>query len=126
MGVLRQAKIERLMLPSTEDKPENEREWVDINVNLLGGDILEAAEDNISNVRRAIMLLAALIKNWSFTEEDGEKTAITPDNVARLEATDLSFLVNKVNEVLPTTGGLPEKKDATSSLSSPPSGTASQ
>lgn len=123
MGLLPQEKIERLILPSTKDKPEAEQEWADINTNPLGGDMLESALAlDATNRERGLLTLAGIIRRWSFVNEDGEPEPITGAAVGRLDLEDISFLITMGAKLRASKEGeLGEKKDKTSSATLPQS-----
>lgn len=124
MGTLPKEKIEHLILPSTKDLAADLQDWVEINVNPLGGDMVSAMAEVGEEPATGdfnIAMLATLIKGWSYVEEDGTATPITPDNVRRLVVGDLGYLAEVIEAAAPKDGGqLPEKKDETSSKSSTP------
>ncbi len=98
-------------------------EWVDVKNRLSSGDeaYIEAAgfqlntsmnmsmskeemqgQDLDLKVDYAATKFAGLevgIIAWSFTEEDGSPTPITPANIRDLEPEDYDILANKVNEI---------------------------
>lgn len=118
MGLLPKEKVERIILPSTKDKPEAEQEWVDFNTNPLGGDILESAMAgaSTSNRDRGLMALVGLIRGWSFVNEAGEPVPIVSENVARIGGADLQYLLIKAAKLDPAQEAeIGEKKDSSSS-----------
>jgi hypothetical protein len=130
MGTLSEPQYERVILLSTSSKPEVEQDWVEFNLNPLGGDMVaafaDAGEQETSAGERTLALLTALIKSWSFVDDAGNSLPITSANVRRMAMVDLSELVQKVEPALKALGEgtISEKKDVTSSSSSPAPETA--
>ena len=120
MGTLPKSRIEKVMLPSTASKPVEEQDWIELNTNPVGGDIMATMGDGdleLSSSEKTEKLLASLITGWSFTEDDGKPVPVTAENVHRLPFVDLSLLGEKIEPAL--SGGMPEKKDEILSTSLP-------
>lgn len=128
MGFLPQAKIEKLVLPSTKDKPEVEQEWVEVNTNPLGGDVLEAIGDSATTAaEKTYVMLARIVKSWSYTNPDGTPADINPENLASLNFQDLNFLAEFINPLLsaiPGGDGQEKKSSSPSESTSSPNGRA--
>lgn len=103
--------IVELELPSST---EDDKAIVTIDLGIDGG----VAEDMYrgSAGGRTSHVLATIIKDWNFEDEEGNKAEITPEAVRRLPAIDYMFLSNKVFDKLHMTvsaEAVPEpKKDS--------------
>jgi hypothetical protein len=111
-------KLEKLFLPSTEKAAnEEDKAWVVMDVSpLLTGDTA-AVESDAKNAGEATMyMLAARIKEWNFTEQDGTPIDVNFESMKRLQLTDFTFLQNKLET---GEGALTddEKKESSATLS---------
>lgn len=92
--------IKQLFLPSTATQadgtptPDDQKAWVklDVGENLVAD--LEALNDNDKNstVSR-VRVLASRIKEWNFTNPEGQPEPITFENVCKLDPNDLTYLL---------------------------------
>ena len=56
---------------------------------------LESAE---TDLKRGIATLKLMIKDWNFTNEEGEKLEVTEENLNLLPVQDLTLLLNTITE----------------------------
>jgi hypothetical protein len=83
----------QLFLPSSNDLPEDQKEWVTLRVGqLLGGDILRSISDVESMM---LSVLVGRIVEWNVRDLEGNVAAITAENVSMLPMEDLTFLLEK-------------------------------
>lgn len=123
MPKLIKVEIERFYLPSTKDAPnEEDRGWVDIKNKATGGDVL-AAGFGTDNLSRTAGLIASLVTDWNFFDEDGNKEPITPATVALLPPEDFGEVAIKVKGIVDRSAEskLPqgEKKTTSTSILTP-------
>lgn len=94
--------IKKFFLPSTASLPKDEQAWVlfDIGSNQLAN--LEAISDDDKNqIVSSLRITTSRIKDWNFTDSDGNTDPITFENVCRMSVDDLRYLRNIKIEVLP-------------------------
>ena len=98
MPQLNEPKIERLYLPSTNDKTGDDAAWVDFDVSKTSAGSYLGIDGAYENDRVAIVLqsLVNRIVDWNFVYATGEKVPITFDTVKKLDAADYKFLVEKI------------------------------
>lgn len=112
MPKLGQEKLVTLNLPSGTD---DDLATVIVDTEITGGDalLLEAAEDQS---QAAVELVARLIKEWTFTDIEGNPAAITAENVKKLGIDDFKYLTEQIFSLLGLQADTPaistdEKKD---------------
>jgi len=79
---------------------------------LLFGDAREFDRTK-SDLEMGVLTLKKMIKDWNFTDEKGNKLEVSEENLNRLPLTDLTFLLDKVNQCI----NAKEKKTKKSSKS---------
>lgn len=90
------ASHKKLILPSTQGLPAEEQAWVVLDTgSLISADILDASASD-SHIKVMALMLSRRIKEWNYTEIDGQPTPITFDSVCRLEVGDLNFLNSQI------------------------------
>lgn len=85
-------KTSRLVLPSST--PEDEA-WVEIYEDLLVSDVIELSNNTENPTKGTISALASIIKDWNFTDKDGNKSEISFDTVKFMTLEDLIFITEK-------------------------------
>jgi len=53
-----------------------------------------------SDIEKGIESLLSMIKSWNFSDEDGNLVEINKENLNKLPANDLAFLMNKIAELM--------------------------
>lgn len=100
MPKLIKVNTEKIYLPSTENEPnEDDRAFVEMKTQAIGGDMMSAGI-GVDNVERTIRLIAALVTNWNFTDEEGKIEPINYETIARLEPQDFTVLAVKVKDIV--------------------------
>lgn len=126
MALVEQYQTQKVYLPSTQDKPEDERLWVVVKDRLYFGDMLPAFEVAGEQAKK-VAGVAQMIVDWNFEvmSEDNKRVTlpVTLDNIKdHLKWGDFQFLVT-IHEALfdkaTETLGTEEKKDSGSTLTPP-------
>lgn len=95
MPLLKPNEIKQLTLPSSDDLPDGDKEWVMLEVGpILGGDLFSSTTSKDPSAL-TINILAKRIKEWSVRGVDGNIAPITVDSLSHLNITDLAFLLNE-------------------------------
>lgn len=90
----------KIFLPSTENEPnEADRAWVTVKNKLILKDMSGLMTEK-SEIEQAISGVAAYITDWNFTDENGGKLPITPDNVGLLDMQDFTLIMTKMAAVM--------------------------
>jgi len=80
MSVLGAPKLRKITLPSGDD-------WIEVNIALPAKDMMGI--DAGTDEEKSFAIIAAAIKDWSFTKADGTKADITAENVSLLSTADM-------------------------------------
>ena len=99
MPVLRDKvkKTERFYLPSTDNLPEPEKAFVDMDVSpMITADIITLNTKG-GEVEVGARMLAQRIEGWNFTDEAGNDVPVTFENIKRLDLGDFGFLADKLD-----------------------------
>lgn len=119
MPKLVKIETERVYLPSTKDaENEADRGWVELKKQAVGGDVLNAGF-GIDNMDRTARLMASLITNWNFTNDEGQPEPINAITVGLLEPEDFSEIAIKMKEIVDKSAEskLPTGEKKTTSIS---------
>ena len=96
MPVLQKSEdILRVYLPSTDGLPHEERAWVDVRSRLLVGDverITQGKTDEANAITGSIRLLSGMVRDWNYTDAEGQKLPVTEENLRLLETQDLQAI----------------------------------
>jgi hypothetical protein len=117
MSQLGTYKSKRFTLPSSKHLPEAEQDWVELRSVVFARD-LEVMYEYDTITEQVAAGLSATILDWSFTEADGSKAAITYDNILRMDATDFNYLKDiSRDQIEEAQGGLSAEEKKTSTAS---------
>ena len=93
-----ESKVERFYLPSTENAPEADKAFVDMEVGkLTTGDIVNV-DPKSAEVEIGVNMLASRIKGWNFTDVEGNPLPVTTEAVKLLDVEDFGFLAGKLSQ----------------------------
>ena len=91
MPVLRNlAQTNTVKLPSTSELREDEQITVTLFTDVEATKMIQADESVAPN--KSARLIALYVADWNVTDDAGEKLAITPENIMRLNYGDFKFL----------------------------------
>lgn len=114
------SEVQKYDMPSTTNAAEADKAWVVLRKGkLLGGEQLLLTETT-DRLDFGMRVLATRIQEWNF-EDNGTPIPITEDNVRRMEAEDLAFLLNEIAPSLVSTDELadPKKNELSLDTSTP-------
>lgn len=98
MPILGKLDLVKLVLPTTNDLPEDQQGWVKVNRNISHDDVAGAANlDSTMDTQK--YTFARVVKEWNFTDEAGNTLEITVDNVSKLNYVDVEFVNKWVNDL---------------------------
>lgn len=86
------ANVVRFELPSTKDKPEEEKSWVRMDASSLIIADSFGALPLMSTSEVTVNMLIRRIVEWNFTNEAGEPLEITQETISHLKIADINFL----------------------------------
>jgi hypothetical protein len=86
---------EKIILPSSK---EGDQAWVVIKTNLTIGDV--TGSEGVDKMAASFKMLANIIREWNFTDKDGQIVPITEDNIKLMEISDVLEIQKRVK--LPT------------------------
>lgn len=99
MPVLRSdSDLQRLELPSTANKEDVDRAWVVMDVSTPTGRDLLSVDANETSGQTTVRGLAARIKEWNYTDENGTTMPINYNTVQLLEVEDIKFLNAQIKD----------------------------
>lgn len=99
MGVLyQQSKVNRYILPSTKHLPEEQREWVDMDVSKSNTTDIEHMGSQVTEVQAMLHTLVNRIKAWSYTDVQGQACEINYDTMRLIQTEDFVYLGNVLKE----------------------------
>lgn len=104
MAYLPEANLsEKIYLPSTDTLPEEQKAWVILKDKLTFGE-LESVESAIGEFNKRASGLTELIADWNYeSRETGAKLDINLENVRKLNAADVTMLVDKLLQIVGNT-----------------------
>ena len=109
--------VKRLVLPSTKHLPEEEQAWIEMDVSpRKAGDYLFANSPIAGEITFAIIL--SRIKDWNYTELNGDPVPVTIDAIKLLDAEDFRFLQDQIIADEDRRMSAEEKKDLSDTSSS--------
>lgn len=100
-------KTKRVVLPSSQ---ENDEAWVELCVGVLVGDIIQVTSFEKNSGQATLEVLAKLIKDWNFTDKEGNKAPINVENIKLLSVADMSALTQEIDAFKVASVGLNNAK----------------
>lgn len=91
MAVLGQKKIETLKLPYSDAQ-------VKLRTRLTTAEMKSLYEDRSDELGALVKILAGVIVEWDFTEEDGTPIAVTPEAINRIDGEDFMVLTDSIRK----------------------------
>ncbi len=88
--------VAQFFLPTTKTAPDADKAWVKLEVGAVTAGDLIGLNDDTGAIEATVKLLATRIKEWNFTEADGQPVPITEATVRRLDMEDFGYLASKV------------------------------
>lgn len=89
-------KPKKIYLPSSADLPEEEKEWVVLEMGPMIGSDVVIVENFTTASGFQFDILAHRLLEWNVRDLDGDVAATTKDNIRRLPKDDLMFLMTEV------------------------------
>lgn len=92
MPKLRKTQTRKVYLPTfAEEKKEEDRVWLKIETPVRPVDF-DSVDTSQSQIMQTANVMSKKIKEWNLIGEDDKPLAITPENIASLEAVDFTFI----------------------------------
>lgn len=88
--------IDRFYLPSTENLPEADKAWVDMDISKLTTEDVTNMDSKASEISIGIGMLTGRIKGWNFTDANGVPLPVSEETVRLLDIEDFGFLSTKI------------------------------
>jgi hypothetical protein len=93
----KESSIEKVLLPSYKDLPEDQQAWVELYDTLNADDIL--SYDTAIGSNKTMGILVKLIKDWNFEDDNGNKIPVTVENLGKLKIEDLTPLIQRAEKI---------------------------
>jgi hypothetical protein len=103
-------RVQRFYLPSTKDLPADSPDcaWVDFEVGPMNTSDIIGIDMKGDEIIAGVQMITNRIKDWNFTDSNGDKLDITFDTVKQLDLGDFAFLQEQIT--LPSGLAVAEKK----------------
>jgi len=78
--------------------PSNPEVEITLKDGLLAGDVQEV-EKIQGGAEQSFMMIVKMIESWNYTEDNGDTTPITIENIKKLNMKDIDFILKQVSFV---------------------------
>jgi len=89
------SRVSKKIILKASSQP-NDEAWVEIYEDVLTGDVMGVGQFEENKMMASLAAITNLIKDWNFTDKDGNKSEISIETVKLLPFEDMMQLISEV------------------------------
>lgn len=98
--------------------PQSDPAWIEFYERASTGDVEAAFEGNPKNdITQVLQIIASLVKNWNFTNAEGQPEPITVETLRRMDPDDIKEIREAIEATMELTPLSAQKKTGSSATS---------